>query len=322
MISREPAHVHWVERPALRAHVERAIDQHRPDVLYLFGWGTAQLWRAAHGVPTVHCAVDPWAGSTTNRLLPWWRRIAGAEQVAKVRAHEERHYPRVGLVTVVAPEDAAEIRQRIPDARVRVVRNGVHAGPVPHAEGDDGVIGFHGAFVVRSNTVAARALVRDVLPRVRARAPGARVLLVGREPPEEIRGLESAEVTIMADVAQVRPWLERMAVYVAPMTVGTGLKNKVLEAMAAGRPVVATPLALQGIGPGPGVIEAPDLGAVADEAARLLVDPDERSRLGHEARARVVREFSWERSAEQLEGTWREVISGSAGLTKTPQMDL
>src|SRR5581483_11321850 len=110
--------------------------------------------------------------------------------------------------------------------------------------------------------------------------------------------------------ADVRPELDRMAVYVACMSSGTGLKHKVLEAMAAGRPVVATPLGWAGIGPGPGLLDAAGPAEVAQAVIGLLRDRSRLASEGAAARERMVRDFTWERSAARVEEVWAGAIGG------------
>lgn len=310
LLGDEPAHVHWVEHRALLAALDAAAAD-PPDVLHLFGWGTAQLRRRLPGVPAVHVAVDPWAVNRANRGGSLVRRLADLGQSRRVAEHEARHYPEVDRVVVVAPHDAETLGAEVPTARVVVITNGVDAGPEPPDAGDveDPVIGFHGALEARANVAAAELLVRDILPRVVAEVPDATALLVGRDPPPELRSLDGPRVTVTGAVPDVRPWLERMAVYVAPLTSGTGFKNKVIEAMAAGRPVVASSLALSGIGAGRGTVAADDPTAAAVEVVRLLTDPALRARTGAAARRRVVEDFTWERSAGRVGELWREVVA-------------
>jgi len=92
---------------------------------------------------------------------------------------------------------------------------------------------------------------------------------------------------------------------VASMVSGSGIKNKVLEAMAAGRPVVATALALDGIGEGAGVVAADGPAALAAATAELLEDPDRAEAMGAAGRRRVVEAHGWDRSAAALEALWR-----------------
>lgn len=115
-------------------------------------------------------------------------------------------------------------------------------------------------------------------------------------------------VELRADVGDARAELRDIAVYVAPLVSGTGVKNKVLEAMAAGRPVVTTPKGAAGIGAGGGVTVADDVVGVADEVVALLGDPTRIVADGIEARRRVVAEFTWEQSARRIERLWHEVI--------------
>jgi glycosyltransferase involved in cell wall biosynthesis len=93
------------------------------------------------------------------------------------------------------------------------------------------------------------------------------------------------------------------------MASGTGLKNKVLEAMAAGLPVVATSRAMNGIGAGAGVVIADTPEAMATAVIELLRDPARRAALGAAGRARVVEDFSWERSAAAIERLWSEAVA-------------
>ena len=311
--SGEPAHVHYVARPELLAALDHEMAA-GADLLHLFGWGTAALWPHAAGRPTLHVAVDPWARNAANRRLPGWRRLLD-ETHGRIAAHERRHYPHVGAVVVVAPHDAAWLAERVPDARIEVVANGVEAGPTPPAAPAAPVIGFHGAFEAAANVDAAHALVDEVLPRVRARVPDARAILIGRDPPASVRALAGPFVEVTGTVDAVRPWLEQLAVYVAPIRTGTGLRNKVLEAMAAGRPVVATPLALAGIGTDDGVIEAADVAGLADATVRLLTEPGTAAALGAAARVRVERDFTWEASAARIEALWEGLVSGAADGT-------
>lgn len=303
---REPFEVPLVLGSELRERFREHLAT-GPDLVHLFGWGTAPLARDAEGFRVVHTAIDAWSLGHRMRSAPWWRDLIEADQRFFVPRHERRHYPAVDAVVVVSERDADHLRSLVPGARIEVVPNGVDPGPAPR-DADDGVtIGFHGVLSSRANVAAARHLVQEVLPLVRQRHPSARALLVGHAPTPEVTSLAADDVDVVADVDEIRPWLERMTVYVAPMHIGSGIKNKVLEAMAAGRPIVATPRAIAGIGAGRGISEGVDARALAAATADLLDDPARRARVGAVARVRVVEEFSWERSAVRIEALWQEL---------------
>ncbi len=303
----EPAHVGYVARPDLVAALRSEIAHARPDVVHLFGWGTAGLHRHLSGVPAVHDAVDPWAANLANRARSRAARLLDTGQARRVRVHEARHYPQLAAVVVRTAEDADLLRAQVPGAVVRVVPNGVDL-PAAGAPADAPVLAFLGAYDATSNVQAAQLLVRHVLPLVRARVPAASVLLIGRNPTAKVCALD-AEVT--GSVPDVTPALRRAAVFVAPMSSGLGVKNKVLEAMAAGLPVVGSPLAAQGIGSGEGVLVGRGAQELADLVVQLLDDPERRHRLGRANRDRVAAEHSWGRSAALLEQVWQSCASTS-----------
>ncbi|HVW81456.1 MAG TPA: glycosyltransferase family 4 protein [Mycobacteriales bacterium] len=313
--SGEPAHVRYVERAALLQAYDDAL-QTGPDLVHLHGWGTARLAEraGADGVPAVHVAIDPWATNFANRRLPGLRRVLDRGQLARVARHEQRHYPAAKAVVVVTDADAEAVRAAAPEATVEVIPNGVEPGsqPLPPAA-DPPVLGFHGVFDSQANVDAAITLVRQILPKVQASVPSARVLLVGRRPPREVRELAGGSVELRADVDDLRTALLDMSVHVDWMTSGAGIKNKVLEAMAAARPVVASAAGAQGIGAGPGLVVSADIDAAAAEAARLLRDEAALRRTGAAARDRVVADFSWDRNAAALEQLWMRVAGAAVG---------
>ena len=292
----EPAHVGYVSRPALLADLRATIRDRRPDLVHLFGWGTAALWPHLDGVPAVHDAVDPWAANLANRSTGLGHRLLDAGEPARVLEHERRHYPHLAAVVVRTEQDAALLRGQVPGARVGAIGNGVDPGPEPLGPSREPVLAFVGAFDAEANVDAAERLVREVLPWV----PGARVLLIGRDPSARVRALAGPRVEVTGTVPDVTAALARAAVLIAPITRGVGLRNKVLEAMAAGLPVVATPLALQGIGASEGVIEASTPEQLAQAAVALMARPE----LGAANRARVIQEFTWAASAAAVEELW------------------
>lgn len=306
----EPAHVGYVERPALLAAYDAAVQN--ADVVHLHGWGTARLGARSGGVPAVHMAIDPWSVNLGNRRLPIFRGLAETGQLRRVRSHEQRWYPDLATVVVVTEADAELVRAAAPAARVSVVANGVVAGPAPTPPpGGVPVIGFHGVFDSQANVDAARSLVTQILPQIRRQLPETRVLLVGRRPPRAVRELVGRGVELRGDVADIRSEVDRMTVHVDWMTSGAGIKNKVLEAMAAGRPVVTSPPGAAGIGPGAGVIVASDVMAAASEIVGLLNEPERAAALGAAGRERVTTEFSWAASAAALESVWRDAVEAS-----------
>jgi glycosyltransferase involved in cell wall biosynthesis len=305
---REPSQVCWVERPALLRAVREHVETQRPDVVYAFGWGTAGLWRHAGDAVVVNNAVDSWDLNYAVRRLPWWRRATDAGQRRKVRRYERQNYPRLARTLVVAEPDAVHLRALAPEAHVGVVPNGVEPGEPPSPPPAQDVLGFHGFFEATHNVSAAMTLVREILPLVRERVPTATVRLIGRRPPRALRSFAGPDVDVRADVPSVRPELDRVAVYVAPMSSGSGMKNKVLEAMAAGRVVVTNPLGAAGIGAGPGVIVCGSVTEMADEVVALLQDRPRLEAEGAAGRRRVERDFSWAAGARALEAVWEDVV--------------
>src|SRR5262249_25758494 len=139
---------------------------------------------------------------------------------------------------------------------VHAITNGVDLGyfrPAEPAPVEDGCA-FVGALDYRPNVDAARWFCREVWPEIHRRVPDARFRLVGRQPTPEVKRLaEVPGVEVVGQVPDVRPHVARTAVIVAPLRIARGVQNKVLEAMALGKAVVASPQALKGLGDRPDV---------------------------------------------------------------------
>lgn len=309
-----------VER--LRGAVEDAIATTPPDVALVASGRLSALAPVfeAHGVPAVLLAVDARhlnVLARRDRATGLRRWLLDRELRGVVRAMRQ-DYPRFSGVVAVTGEDAAAITAVAPEVSPRAIPNGVDTrrfAPDPAVTPDPDLLVFTGTMDYAPNVDAALNLATEVLPRVRQQVPSARLALVGRRPHPEVARLASRPgVTVTGEVDDVVPWLRRAAVMVCPMWTGTGVKNKLLEAMACARPCVGTPLALQGIDarPGTDVVVGHDADGIADGVVALLRDPDRAAALGRAGRALVEREHSWDRVA----GQYRDLLVTAAGLTR------
>jgi sugar transferase (PEP-CTERM/EpsH1 system associated) len=155
----------------------------------------------------------------------------------------------------------------------------------------------------------------NVLPRIRARRPPAKLLIVGADPsPAIVRLGELPGVTVTGSVPDVRPYLQRSALMVAPLNIARGTQNKILEAMSAGVPVVVSRVAAGGVDAEPAahflVADTPEEHAAA--ALRILDDPAERRRLAAAGRARMLSHHDWGNSMQRLDRIIERCVSGYA----------
>ncbi len=164
---------------------------------------------------------------------------------------------------------------------------------------------FTGAMDYRPNIDAAQWFVSDVLPRVRQQHPGACFYIVGSKPSPDVMKLEDIDgVTVTGRVPDVRPYLAAADVSVAPVRIARGVQNKVLEAMAMGKAVVATEAAFSGIDavPGRDLLVEDSAEAFAAAIDSLIHDPKRADACGAAARRRVVEGYSWASQLSKLDG--------------------
>ena len=159
------------------------------------------------------------------------------------------------------------------------------------------------------NVSAAEFLAHEVFPRVRRHRPDARLAIVGRTPSARVRALADAPgIEVPGEVPDLRVPLRGSRVFACPMTSGTGIKNKLLEAMACGLPCVATPLALQGLTAAPGehvlVGETPE--ELSEQIVRVLADDDLAAALGAAAREYVCAAHDWSATARGYVRAWEQ----------------
>jgi glycosyltransferase involved in cell wall biosynthesis len=169
---------------------------------------------------------------------------------------------------------------------------------------------FVGNFAHPPNLDAAERLVQEIFPRVRERYHSATLTIVGDRPTARLRQLAQAHVQITGRVPDVRPYLERAAVVVAPLRIGGGMRVKVLEALAAGKSVVASPLAVEGLDlhAGEQIVFAETDRQFGEAIVALLSDPDRRARIARNARDWACAHLGWEGSVAAYEQLYRSLL--------------
>ncbi|MBV8380712.1 MAG: TIGR03087 family PEP-CTERM/XrtA system glycosyltransferase [Paucibacter sp.] len=188
--------------------------------------------------------------------------------------------------------------------RIEALGNGVDAeffAPDPHRASPFPAgqlpLVFTGAMDYWPNIDAVQWFVADMLPRLRERFPTLHFHIVGRSPSPAVQALAGPQVSVSGTVPDVRPYLEHAAAVVAPLRLARGIQNKVLEAMAMARPVVAArscAAALHGAREGQELLAADDAGEWITAVEQLLADATAASRIGSAARAFVLHQHAWD----------------------------
>jgi len=283
------------------------------------GYDVAVLVRPA-ALPYAHRAgragcvvadfVDDPVLEEARRLRPTLRLRRLTRQVAFILGHrrgERAWLPAIDLATFVSDADATSFARRR-HCRVAVVPNGVDAShfarpaSAPPPAASSPVVTFLGHLSHPPNTDAALWLLRRIAPRIRRGRPETRIVIAGACPPPEVRAAAGEGVTVTGWLDDVRPALWRSTVVMLPMRLGTGIKNKLLEAWAAGAPVVATARACQGAPAedGDNLLVADSAAALAEAALRVIGARPLRRRLAAAGRAIVRRRLTWSAAAARL----------------------
>lgn len=237
------------------------------------------------------------------------------------------HYERQGLANVtaatfVSDADAKSFARRHPDLETRCISNGVDAAyfcrPNHHQNNiSSPTLVFTGHMGNPNNRWAAEYLVRSIAPLVWSKHRNLSIQIVGADPTEDVLSLAGERVEVTGTVPDIRPYLWNATLVTLPMQSGTGIKNKLLEAWAAGAAVVATPLACQGVDArdGENLAIAASAEQFAAKIIELLSDDQQRARLGADGRRTVEQGFSWDAAAVQL----RQVACSLAVATAATQ---
>jgi polysaccharide biosynthesis protein PslH len=307
----------------------------------------ARHFAEANAVDVWHCEWTPYAQVLRDALgprlsaTPWcvmahnvesliWRRYAETagnplkkwyirQQLRKFERFERWAYSHATAPVAVSREDADLMRAEFGAVGVHVVDNGVDVDffrPQRDVDRDPARVLFMGSLDWRPNQDAAVQLFTQVLPKVREKEPRATAVVVGRRPPEWLLQLAAttAGAELYADVPDVRPFLARCGFLVVPLRIGGGSRLKILEALAAGTPVVSTRVGAEGLEltAGRDLLTCDTIEELPELVAGAIRRPDELADTAETGRARVLKRYSWNLLAERIDAVWRSVTSEKA----------
>ncbi len=236
-------------------------------------------------------------------------------ELQKMRRYERKALADFDRLVISSARDRERLGELIGSPhRIEVVSNGVDTSffsAPPDARIADTLV-FCAKLDYFPNAQAILHFCEHILPLIWRERPRTCLSIVGNNPPKAVRALaEDERITVTGYVPEIRPYLGKAAVALAPLLVAAGMQLKVLEALSMGTPVVTTPRCAAAVGAEDGVhllaVEAGETRAFADAVIRLLDDPDYAAQLGRAGRQFVMERYSWEGSAEILKGLYDSI---------------
>ncbi len=301
--SRKPLQVAYFHGRRTHKQWLRFLDAVQPDVVF------CQLIRMAEYAKDIPYRrildyMDALSAGMERRAAqaPWYLQWIFHLEARRLRRYENQIFPCFDHHIIISEADQQAIR-RLTHHSATVIANGVDLDrfcrrrpPEPFT------VLFAGNLSYPPNVDAARRLARDIFPLIRKRFPAARLILCGAQPNRWVRQLANAHIEVTGWVPNIVDYYERASVFVAPLRLGSGLQNKILEAMAMEVPCITTPLvnaAIQAV-EGQEILLAEDPDEFAAHVEQLWTNQRLRSQLASKALLFVRRHFRWKQNVMPL----------------------
>jgi len=294
-----------------KRRAEAAVAEARYDLAYAYYIRSAEVLHAIKDrVPVSFLALQLAQTLNTERLsqtsLRWIERLFYCFESARMARYESRIWQGVNRTVLIGNKDVNAIRdvcRRYGQPEIDNHVFGPHGVDTEQFRPRDPDIAEPATLVMSGvmryapNVEAATWFMAHVWPRIRAKRPGAKLYIVGRDPVPALQAANGRDnVTVTGTVEDPGDWIARATVSIAPIRAAAGLQNKLLEAMAMGKAVVCTTVANEGIGalPGRDIVTADEPEEMATAILALLDDPDRRAELGRNGRRFVEERWTWE----------------------------
>jgi sugar transferase (PEP-CTERM/EpsH1 system associated) len=304
-----PSSFGYFHSTAMARRVRTLLATESFDLIFVHCSSVAHYVARVRGVPRIldFGDMDSCKWTEYARFKPFPLSLGYALEGAKLRREEGRLARAFDLCTATTRAEWQTLRECAGATPTDWFPNGVDAqyfvpGDEPY---DRDTLSFVGRMDYYPNQECMIRFCAEVLPRLRARRPSIRLLIVGADPSREILRLaEQPGVTVTGSVPDVRPYVRRSALMIAPLNIARGTQNKILESMAMGVPVVTSEVAAGGVDAlaDEHLLVARDAAGYEAAMLRLLDRPDERARLAAAGRARVQSHHDWSASMRRLDG--------------------
>jgi glycosyltransferase involved in cell wall biosynthesis len=236
----------------------------------------------------------------TDKFL---QKIVRFHEWKKLQMYEKRMMDKFDVVSFVTEHDISSISKINPRGYYKLLTNGTDVEYYKYSsKREPSTLLFAGKMNVHSNQISAIQLAKEIFPAVAKAVPEVKLIIAGADMNAEIRNLASDKIEIIENVSDMLPLYQRATIFVNPHRGGSGIQNKLLEALSCGCPVVTTKTGNQGITgiDGEHLLIADDSNDFAQKIIKLLGDKYERTKIGKEARNLILQTHTWDVVESQL----------------------
>lgn len=308
---------YWDEE--MQSNIDELIEKHQPDVIYGHLIRVSEYIKNVKNIPTV-LAMQIAQTLNYNRLIKHERKLARklfyAEECRRVTQFEPKITHHFDRILLISPHDKKAIFPNANGKPDHIFFNphGIdvsYFGEHLNLKREENTIVITGDFGVPTNIDAAHYFYNKIYPTIKKEVPDVKLWFVGRNPAPSIQSLrEDSSVTVTGKVKDIRPYLQRATVGIAPLRAAAGLQNKILVSLASRLPMVVTKVANEGIGAPENqvLLVAKDNEDYAEKIIHLFKNNAERERLGANALKFMQQSWTWEFHFQKLERMLSQLI--------------
>jgi polysaccharide biosynthesis protein PslH len=316
LFTRAPYTVNWLHSSHFRSHLKHALESRNYDTVHFDTISLAPYIRLLSSCPTVldHHNIESHMMLRRAELESnFLKKSYFLQEGHKLARYERQVCPLFDLHITCSELDSERLQKIAPHSRIEEVPNGVDIGyfsptgnePLPNS------LVFAGGLNWYPNQQAMQFFADEIWPRLKQRIPTVTMDVIGEAPPESLCRVAAVDSNFRVHgfVDDVRPYLDRAAAYVCPISDGGGTKLKILDAFAMAKATVAHPIACEGISatPGRNVLFAISPDEYVDQIVLLLENPVLRREIGNSARQLILNHYSYESIGAKLRELFLQV---------------